>query len=111
MKIPHPRILIFTPGEFEKALSWYVLSLERKDFVPPSLPSLGELDDKALALWGLVARGEDKEKVEKELEKELELWAILYFGEQLISRNPGKMTVFQLRLFCLVFRREKKSPG
>ncbi len=107
---PPPDSDFSPPGEFEKALSWYVLSLERKDFVPPSLPSLGELDDKALALWGLVARGEDKEKVEKELEKRARALGDTVFWGTVDLQKPWKDDRFPATAFSALFLGERKNP-
>jgi len=98
------------PSEFEKALSWYVLSLEKKDFVPPSLPPLAELDDKTLALWGLITREEDQEKVEKELEKRAHALGSTVFWGTVNPQKPWEDDRFSATTFSALFLGERKNP-
>ncbi|MBP9015068.1 MAG: hypothetical protein KBH15_01005 [Candidatus Atribacteria bacterium] len=98
------------PSDFDKALSWYVLSLERKDFVSPSLPSLRELDDKSLALWGLVVRGENRDKVEKELEERAHALGDTMFWGTVNPQKPWEDDRFPATTFAALFLKERGNP-
>ena len=98
------------PSEFDRALSWYALSLWKKDFVPSPLSPLEEMDDKTLALRGLVAREEDKEKVEKELEKRAHVLGDTVFWGTINPQKPWEDDRFPATAFAALFLAERGNP-